>query len=140
MASILELAQLCNAAYDNTPLPQDLPSGSLTGSVWKALDNSSLATDTVPADDYHAIAYVNTTTHEVVIANRGTRANRHDIFNDAEIADHGAFPAQLAALAYAQAVLNYMKVHYQGYSLVETGHSLGGNEAQYVVAKLNVSR
>ncbi len=138
MANILELAQLCNAAYDNTPLFQDLPSGSLSGSTWEALPISSgLGTDTVPADDYHAIAYVNTTTQEVVIANRGTRPDHPiDIFNDARIADEGAFRAQGDALAYAKAVLNYMKVHYQGYSLVETGHSLGGNEAQYVVANL----
>ncbi len=69
MATLLELAQLCNAAYDNTPLTQDLPSGLQSGSQWQALDISGgLSTDNVPAHGYHAIAYVDTTTKEVIIA------------------------------------------------------------------------
>ena len=44
-------------------------------------------------DGYYGVAYINTTTHEVVIANRGTIwTSLANLINDAELAAHEVTP------------------------------------------------
>jgi Ca2+-binding RTX toxin-like protein len=135
MATILTLAELCNAVYGDSSLPSN---------NWKILQVSPSN-----PDGYYGVAYVNTTTHEIVIANRGTvidvanyqgaTTTAANLLNDAEIVAHEITPDEQDAIAFAKAVVaQYLKPGslYAGYKLIETGHSLGGSEAQAATAAL----
>ena len=137
MATILELAELSHAVYGDASVP--------TG--WAPLPVTLKANSA----GYYGVAYINTTTHEVVIANRGTVfTNVANDVNDVEIAGAGLFPRwvlnatglpgaspdQTDAINFAEQVNSYVNSHYPGYQLIETGHSLGGSEAQAAVAAL----
>ncbi|MHB1586281.1 MAG: lipase family protein [Acidiferrobacteraceae bacterium] len=126
MATILELAELSAAVYGDAPVP--------TG--WTKIQASTPA-----SDGYLGVAYVNTHTKEIVIANRGTRrTSLADLLNDAMLlAQDPNDPDELSAIAFAkQIVKDFMQPggQYAGYTLTETGHSLGGAEAQAATAAL----
>ena len=81
------------------------------------------------------MAYYNKVTHEVVIANRGTDLSKAPLKNlllsDREVA--GSLPEQVQhdAAAFALQVMDVVAQKQLSYtSVIETGHSLGGNEAQ----------
>ena len=136
MATILELAELSSAVYGDTPVPMG----------WAPLPVTLKANSA----GYYGVAYINTTTHEVVIANRGTViTNGPNDANDLYLLGVGFLPQwvlatglpgpspdQTDAINFAEKVNSYINSHYPGYSLIETGHSLGGSEAQAAVAAL----
>lgn len=70
MATLPELAQLSAAVYGNAPVP--------TG--WQVLQRSQ-----PDSSGYLGVAYENTHTHEIVIANRGSQSAA-DYITDLEIA------------------------------------------------------
>ena len=91
MATILELAELSCAVYGDTPV---------LNNHWKVLRISPSN-----PDGYYGVAYINTTTHEIVIANRGTvPASLANLINDAELAAHEVTPDELSAIAFAERV------------------------------------
>ncbi|RCN55738.1 alpha/beta hydrolase family protein [Acidiferrobacter thiooxydans] len=94
MATILELAELSSAVYGDTPVP--------TG--WTVMPGPYGTSGSNP-DGYYGVAYINTTTHEIVIANRGTvPASLANLINDAELAAHEVTPDELSAIAFAERV------------------------------------
>ncbi len=80
MATILTLAELSHAVYGSSPLPSN--------NEWK-----QTSVDFKFSGGYYGVAYINTTTHEVVIANRGTIwTSLANLINDAELAAHEVTP------------------------------------------------
>ena len=139
MATILELAELSHAVYGDASVP--------TG--WVVMPGH-FGTSQPNANGYYGVAYINTTTHEVVIANRGTViTNGPNDANDLYLLGVGLLPQwvlatglpgpspdQTDAINFAEKVNSYVNSHYPSYQLIETGHSLGGSEAQAAVAAL----
>ena len=124
MATLLELGQLSEASYNpNTPSNQ-LPSG------WVQVDQKS---DT--ASGYSGVAYFNSTANELVIANSGTQLSFSDVAMDAMLGVGVPTPSDKAALAFTNNLLD--NPSFSGASIILTGHSKGGNEAQYVVTQLD---
>ncbi len=130
MATILTLAELSSAVYGDTPVPAG----------WTIVPGTS-GTSKPNSDGYFGVAYVNTTTHEIVIANRGTvvpsslsaamnlqtdEASFANLLNDAELAAHMVTPDELDAISFAKTIAGLVAPGqpYAGYSLIETGHSL----------------
>jgi hypothetical protein len=113
---------------------------------WTILANSVATNPSSWEDGYFGVAYYNTVTGEVVIANRGTQTGAgpatffKNLFSDAELGLHVVSQPQNDAIAFAQAVANKIKVlQSEGAvvtSVIETGHSLGGTEAQDALAFL----
>lgn len=146
MATILELAELAYRVYGDAPTS----TSSAWNSDWSALMSNwkPLLTSKSNPDGYYGVAYINTTTQEIVIANRGTvidGANYQDatttvanLLNDAELIAHEITPDEKSAITFAKEVAKYVLpgAQYAGYSLIETGHSLGGSEAQAATAAL----
>jgi len=111
MATKLELAQFSAAVYGSSPKVEG----------WERV-----AVFDRPDADYYDEAYFNSRANEVVIANRGTRPmSVKDLFNDAKLTAHVATQAQKYAAEFALEVAE----EYKGAKIVETGHSLGGNNA-----------
>jgi len=125
MATILELAELSNAVYTGAKV-----------SGWTVLQTSDgYSSSSSPA--YYGVAYENTQTHEIVIANRGTDFQNvsmglSSLLNDADLALSADSPDENAAIAFARLIA----AKYPGHTLTETGHSLGGSEAQAATAAL----
>ena len=97
-----------------------------------------------PRTNYQGIAFYKVVNGqaEVIIANRGT-CQPADLLSDVVIA-LGQDPASDdSALAYYDAVVGWVSKHLNGigassFNVVETGHSLGGQEADYVMARTSV--
>ena len=122
MATILELAELSAAVYGNSPVPND----------WKKIAQS------LTPSGYYGVAYQNAA-GEIVIANRGTditnTSNLTNLLNlgsDLALTLHIATQVQKDAVDFALLIAskNY------GVPIIETGHSLGGNEAQAATVAL----
>lgn len=95
MATILELAELSSAVYGDTPLPNK---------NWAVMPRPDGTSGSNP-DGYYGVAYINTTTHEIVIANRGTIwTSLANLINDADLAAHEVTPDELSAIAFAEQV------------------------------------
>jgi hypothetical protein len=151
MATILELAELSNLVYGGASataaaailggVAANATEASATGAQWTLLmtsqdpSNPQLVRDSQAAG-YYGAAYVNNKTGEIVIANRGTRPTAlADLFSDIELATVVKSSAQQAAVDFALSIAK----HYGG-PIIETGHSLGGNEAQAAVVALTTNR
>src|SRR5574337_496401 len=150
MATIYELAQMSNDAYNGTSSPtQNIGPGSplLAGlsSDWTVVATSAAlpTNNTNWTDGYFGVVYRNTVTGEIVIANRGTDSNDgwktllSNLLSDKGLARGNDTKVQRDAAAFADAAIR--KVKGLGYSIpnvIETGHSLGGNEAQAAVIAL----
>ena len=136
MATILELAELAYRVYGDAPTS----TSSAWNSDWSALMSNwkQLPIPFTFSGGYYGVAYINTTTQEIVIANRGTVASTASLINDAELAAREITPDEKSAIAFANQIVSYMNTHpaLAGYSLIETGHSLGGSEAQAATAAL----
>jgi hypothetical protein len=131
MATILELAQLSDAAYGDQSALTYLKQNGWT------LFSTSLANP----DGYLGEAYKKTNpngTVQIVIANRGTRgfSSLADLLNDAKLTAGKKNPAQDDAAIFAQSVVDRANGQALQASFIETGHSLGGNEAQAAVVAL----
>ena len=125
MATLLELAQMSSASYEPAALGSWL---KLENDVWLVIDVSIVA-----EDHYYGVAYRNTRTGEIVIANRGTDpTSLKDLWSDFQLAAYQGFDAQDDAMAFAVQVAEKNP----GTTIIETGHSLGGNEAAAAYAEL----
>lgn len=148
MATISELSQICGNVYQGT---ESATQNILTGSPLLAgLNNSWIIVTTSAAEDpgywkggYFGVAYYNTVTHDFVIANRGTDLGNgvvtayHNLMSDAALGLLHETQAQIDATNFAQDALKALAKHGYSYSsVIETGHSLGGNEAQAGLAYL----
>jgi len=125
MATILELAELSSAAYGPAPVI-----GSTPLSGW-----TIIMTSTVSSDGYQGVAYQNSA-GQIVIANRGTDPSNlanllNNLASDAKLSLGGKTQVQTDAVAFALLVA----AQYGG-PIIETGHSLGGNEAQAATVAL----
>ena len=100
--------------------------------------------NTDPKTNFSGIAFYKVVNGqaEVIVANRGT-CQPADLLSDVVIA-LGQDPASDdSALAYYDAVVGWVSKHLNGigassFNVVETGHSLGGQEADYVMARTSV--
>jgi hypothetical protein len=99
----------------------------------------------VNPDGLTAVAFVNTTTQQIVIAYRGSHSAYDWLGADQTLAS-GITPQDFFdAEDYANSLKNSTvtltngaTVKTQGYTLYVTGHSLGGADAEYVAATLNL--
>jgi len=139
MATISELAQMSSNVYDGTSL--DVLLKNLTN--WKVIENSNSLDPSFANQGYFGVAYQNTVTGEVVIANRGTDVGNgvatafRNLLSDGALALNKSLNVQGDAAAFAKQVVdNLNAAHTPFTSLIETGHSLGGTEAQAAVARL----
>ncbi len=141
MATLLELAELSAATYGGP-----LPSG------WKVLPIYP-SRDQI-ADSYLGVAYEKVDangnpvlnpdgTIDIVIANRGTDlknfsnlTNMMNVLSDIELAAGQKTAVQGDAAAFAASVVAYAQNNGLKANFIETGHSLGGNEAQAAVVAL----
>ena len=124
---IADLAMLDNFVYGATKNLRSAPAG------WKYItDSASLAIG--QGDGYLGIAYQNIATDEIVIANRGTDPDHglglfaKNLASDFALTFNQVPKVDTDALDFAEQVFGLDK---NNYNIVETGHSLGGNEAQY---------
>ena len=117
MATLLELAQLSATSYGDPVNPP------LNGN-WILLESY-----TGVGNGYFGQAYQNRTTREIVITNRGTRfTSLDDALADIKLAAGVITREQEDAVKFARQVANNADYNYS--SIIETGHSKGGNEAQ----------
>ena len=120
MATILELAQFSSAVYG--------------GTHWTPNENWVFvgSSETNPYD-YYGEAYQNIASGEIVIVNRGTRpTSLPDLINDLKLSTAISTPAQDAAAQFAIDIHN----RYPDAPIIETGHSLGGNDALAATVEL----
>jgi hypothetical protein len=138
MATILELAEFSNLVYGGSSaitaaaalggVAANATEATATGAQWTLLQTFSNSNT-----GYYGAAYINNSTGEIVIANRGTRpTSLADLLNDVELASGIKTPAQDDAASFAVQVANA----HPGIPIIETGHSLGGNEAQAATVAL----
>ncbi|MGZ5198245.1 MAG: Mbeg1-like protein [Telluria sp.] len=117
---MLDLARFARAAYGDDPIPNS--------GAWTALDPCA-----PNSDGYYGQAYINEATHEIVIVHRGTRpTSLADLLNDTRLTFNVPTPAQSDAVNYAAQIYSSHK----DYRIINTGHSLGGNDAQAATAAL----
>lgn len=121
--TLLQLAQFSAATYANGTYfnGKDAPAG------WTLIQ-----TFTRSIDGYVGMAWKNAA-GEIVIANRGTDPkNFRNLLSDATIAAHRIPSAAVDAATFAQLVAQANQYS----TITETGHSLGGYEAQYALVSL----
>ena len=139
MATIFDLAQMSDNVYNGTSSATQ--NVALNGPLLKGLTNWTVLDNlnTTPpglswSHGYFGVAYRNTVTGEIVIANRGTD-NLKNLASDVGLIFHDPIAVQTDAANFAQAIAS--QVQGTGYtSLIETGHSLGGTEARAAIAAL----
>ena len=141
MASIALLAQMSDNVYDGISSTTQnnalLLAGFPPGSNWEVFANSNQ----VPGNQnwsqgYFGVAYYNTVTGEVVIANRGTNSVQN-LESDLGLGLQIPITVQADAAAFANQVISDLRDSNKSFSnVIETGHSLGGSEAQAGVAYL----
>jgi len=130
MATLLELAQMSSASYEPAATGSWL---KLENDYWAIINQFSN-----PDTHYYGVAYRNTRTGEIVIANRGTdlfhgaEGAGKDLWSDIQLAAYQGFDAQRDAMIFAVQVAK----NNPGATIIETGHSLGGNEAAAAYAAL----
>jgi hypothetical protein len=130
MATLLEYAELADAAY-----------GTPSAIAWLKANNwvqlpGSIGPTTDSADNYQGVAYQNSATKEIVIANRGTvPTSFNNLWSDAQLAVHQPPSAVRDAITFANIVARSQYAQ-SGAQITEVGHSLGGYEAQAAVAAL----
>jgi Protein of unknown function (DUF2974) len=147
-ASIDTVLNASNDAYDVYSGTQMLTTSGATSASYQDLIDSGwaqitgLTTDTNSNVDYQGVAFykvVNGVT-EVIIANRGSTINDDGydwLVTDADIARGAPVPANAAAVAFYNSVTDWISLHVTGPAqIIETGHSLGGEEADYIQAEI----
>lgn len=116
MATLVELAELSAAAYG-----KPAPNG------WQQIAGPDGRSENAK-DNYVGVAYQKGGIGgKIAIANRGTLPSKvRDLLNDAELTVHGVPHSVQDAITFALQVAN----DHPGATITETGHSLGGYEAQ----------
>ena len=132
MVTILELAELSAAAYGG-PAPVGweilLPSPNTSSGYY------GIAYERVDSNGNPVLNPDGTT--DIVIANRGTRpTSLADLLTDLKLVAGVKTPAQIDAANFAQQVVALAQKKFLNPTFIETGHSLGGNEAQAAVVAL----
>jgi Ca2+-binding RTX toxin-like protein len=136
MSTILELSEFSSAVYGNNSLAPTTGEGG----------NWTLLNVKLPVGSstygYYAEAWQNSATGEIVIANRGTdpsfahavtdQALFKNLLSDAQLAVGNQSAAAQLAQQFAAAIAQ----KYPNSTITETGHSLGGYEAQAGLAWL----
>ncbi len=140
----LVLATLCNLIYD---VPGEPPKSGWTAAQWNAALQQQACTSswvflqhsTINDNIYSGVAFQNTATGQIVVADRGTETRYDVLVSDFDILRGITPPAFTAAQDFATKV--WLGQLAQGNSfpdIVVTGHSLGGAEAQYQAALLGL--
>ncbi|WHZ09603.1 MAG: hypothetical protein OJF60_000042 [Burkholderiaceae bacterium] len=133
-ATIQAAETLSAAAYD----PLGAPGQSIADLIadgWTEVPVSDRYS-TVSNDNYQGIAFYKTINGvtQVIIANRGTTGFA-DAASDFDVALGITAPSDQDAEAYYNYVVGWVKGNVSAnINVIETGHSLGGQEADYVVA------
>jgi Ca2+-binding RTX toxin-like protein len=128
MATLNDLAEISDAAYGTPSAIKYLAQQN----IWHLLSGTD-GKSTVTNDNYFGVAYQNSVTGEIVISNRGTLPTKfRDLLNDAELALHVEPAAAIDAVNYALQIAKDNPTA----AITETGHSLGGYEAQVALAAL----
>ncbi len=141
-AATIQAAELLSAAaYDSlsgvSTDPNVLPLENTDG--WTQV-SESVGSNLQGQNNYQGIAFYKTIdgVTQVIIANRGTNPlNPTDDEMDWDIALHIQPPSDTEAQAYYAAVVHQLTT-VQGLTnlnVIETGHSLGGQEADYVMSQ-----
>src|SRR6266498_651321 len=87
---------------------------------------------------YQGIAFYNATTKQAVIANRGSQTKYDFLVSDTAIAIGKDPKADGSALAFYSSVTKWLGDNgHNDATVIETGHSLGGQEADYVTARVD---
>jgi YD repeat-containing protein len=135
--TILAALEVSKAAYDKYGTPQDLITGA---GGW--IQITGVKEQEIPGNSYQGVAFyrvVNEQT-EVIIGNRGSQSFHDFTVSDALLAINATPPADTDALNYYNAVVEWLKTNSSkltgSVQIIETGHSLGGQEADYVLAFL----
>ena len=114
---------------------------ALTQAGWTAITPQDVGNNVayVQATNYQGMAFYKVVngTAEIIIANRGT-CQPADLLQDAAVAIGQDPQSDQSALVYYNAVAGWASKNLNmPFNIVETGHSLGGQEADYVMAKTN---
>ncbi len=139
-AATIQVAEMLSAAaYDSlSGLSSDTNIQQLEAQGWNPVPTLPQQTDST--DSYQGIAFYKTINGvvQVIIANRGTSPTRvGDLTMDYDISHNIQPPSDSSAQAYYNAILNYFTIQ-QGITninVIETGHSLGGQEADFVATR-----
>jgi hypothetical protein len=116
-ATLLELAELSQASYQKIPPPPG----------WNVIGVSE-----INPDGYFGVAFQNAITGQVVIANRGTNLpdDLQNLRSDFQLTFNIPTAVQADAAAFAKQVAGVVLKQNKNATIIETGHSLGGTEAQ----------
>lgn len=138
-AATIQVAEmLSTAAYDSlNGLSSDTNIQQLEAQGWNPVPTLPHQTD--PNTSYQGIAFYKTINGvvQVVIANRGTvPTSVGDLTMDYDIAHNIQPPSDTSAQAYYQDVVSYFTGQgITNINVIETGHSLGGQEADFVATR-----
>lgn len=139
MATILDLAELSDIVYLGTPpAPANAEWAALQADGWNfvesniSMNSSNLALEkSYASDGYFADVFHNSITGEIVIADRGTDpTSLKDLLTDFNLATGQDTKAETDANNFAVQAANQLKFSNPSATIIETGHSLGGSEAQ----------
>ncbi|QOY95402.1 DUF2974 domain-containing protein [Massilia sp. UMI-21] len=120
MATILELAIFSRGVYADPEI----------FTKWELIDVSD-----DNENGYYGQAYINRETKEIVITHRGTRMpDLKDLANDGKLTLLIQHSGQDRAVEFAREIAQLPE--YADYKIINTGHSLGGNNAQAATAFL----
>jgi Ca2+-binding RTX toxin-like protein len=154
MATISELAQMSDNVYNGTnfAVQNTVPGGPLLTGLsgnWTVFADSNSLNPTFWTQGYFGVAYYNKVTHEVVVANRGTELKKgpntlvQNLLSDLALATNHESTVQYDAAIFAKEVAEKLVgdpskglPSTSFTSFIETGHSLGGTEAQAAIASL----
>jgi hypothetical protein len=128
--TVLDFLEFSELAYDYAGGPATLGDGTATVPVptgWSVLSYPQY----VNANGLTAYAFINNTTNQIVISFRGSESDHDWIISDGAIAS-GNRPAQFTT---AEQFYNDLTTAYPAYTILVTGHSLGGAEAEDIAAK-----
>jgi hypothetical protein len=140
-AATIQVAEiLSNAAYDSlSHLSGDTNIQQLEAQGWSPV--TGIASQTDPTNSYQGIAFYKTINGvvQVVIANRGTvPTSIGDLTMDYDIDHNIQPPSDSSAQAFYQDVVSYFTNQgITNINVIETGHSLGGQEADFVATRGN---
>lgn len=138
MATPSENALLSEAAYAG---PDNAANAAPPGWTWVAQSTPAGGTSQGSPNGYFGVAYVNNATGEVVVANRGSRANLEGLKQDWGGSDVGIARQSgkhiPKAFDDAEDFAKEVRLQFPDHPLSFTGHSLGGAEAQVQAARLD---
>lgn len=123
-----ELGLMCKAVGKND-VKEEFPN-YLKDKGWMVIDNFDITNDYA----YKGVGFINEKIKKLVIAHRATDLSRlEDLVSDVHI----AFEKESKANKEAEKKSQNMRKKYQGYKIIETGHSLGAIQAELNTYKFN---